>query len=258
MIELNKPELILVDIEGTTTAITFVKDFLFPYVKTHISDYLDENWNENHLREDIDLLRKQAVEDGKQSTTTSDVVPLIGDNDNTDRETLKQSIVDNVLWQMNADRKTTALKQFQGNIWRFGYQSGAIKGHVYEDAAKAITKWTQELNIKLAIYSSGSVLAQKLLFGYSVFGDLTKFIDNYFDTTIGLKLESTSYTKIAETLDLMPNNIVFITDAVKEAIAAKNAGFNTVLSIREGTEPLSNDIINEFNTITSFADILFK
>ncbi|CAG2162756.1 unnamed protein product [Oppiella nova] len=255
MIELTKPRLIVVDIEGTTTSITFVKEFLFPYVITNINDYLRKNWNDGSLQEDVDLLRKQSLVDLESGSSD---VPVIGTEDQSNREAVIQSVVDNVLWQMSADRKITALKQFQGKMWRFGYQCGDIKGHVYSDVPKAITKWTQELGIKLCIYSSGSVLAQKLIFGHSVCGDLTHLIDNYFDTTIGPKVESLSYTKIAETCGLNPEDIVFITDAAKEAFAAKEAGITAILSIREGTETLSDDTFRQFPTITSFDEITFK
>ncbi|CAG2101025.1 unnamed protein product [Medioppia subpectinata] len=237
MIELRKPKVIVVDIEGTTTSITFVKEFLFPYVTANISNYLRKNWNERSLREDIDLLRKQSMADLEMGTI--DVPVVSEDVDNS--EAVIRSVIDNVLWQMSADRKTTALKQFQGNVWRFGYECGHIKGHVYNDVPKAINQWTQELGLKLCIYSSGSVLAQKLLFSHSVFGDLTHLIDNFFDTTIGPKLESKSYSQIASICDVNPEDIVFITDSAKEAFAAKEASIVAILSIREGTEVLTED-----------------
>uniref|UniRef100_A0A6I8SVV5 Enolase-phosphatase E1 n=1 Tax=Xenopus tropicalis TaxID=8364 RepID=A0A6I8SVV5_XENTR len=201
---------ILLDIEGTTTPITFVKDVLFPYVKENIKKYLLEHWQEKECQEDVTQLQKQAEKDSH----LDGFVPIpSGVSDNT-TEHMIQAVVDNVYWQMSFDRKTTALKQLQGHIWRSAYISGQLKGEVYEDVVPSIRQW-RELGIKLYIYSSGSIDAQKLLFGYSIEGDLLKLLDGHFDTNIGHKVESKSYRNIADNIGCLPENILFLTDVVK-------------------------------------------
>uniref|UniRef100_A0A8C5MF54 Enolase-phosphatase 1 n=1 Tax=Leptobrachium leishanense TaxID=445787 RepID=A0A8C5MF54_9ANUR len=202
---------LLLDIEGTTSPITFVKDVLFPYVKDNVKGYLSKHWKEQPCQEDVAELRKQADAD----SLLSGFVPIPCTSEcNIDLDAVIQAVVDNVHWQMSHDRKTTALKQLQGHIWKSAYATGQMKGKVYEDVVPAIQKW-REAGIKVYIYSSGSIEAQKLLFGYSTEGDLLTLFDGHFDTTIGHKGESESYINIAKSIGCSSENILFLTDVTK-------------------------------------------
>ena len=134
---------------------------------------------------------------------------------------------------MDQDSKDAALKELQGRIWEAGYRSGELAGEVFDDVAPALKRW-QEQRIEVAVFSSGSVLAQKLLFRYSVAGDLTPFLTWHFDTGVGSKTEASSYAKIAESMRTPPSRITFISDVVRELDAARAAGLRTALSVRPG------------------------
>ena len=213
---------ILLDIEGTTTPVDFVYQVLFPYARTQLKDFLEHH--AEAASPDIELLRaehEQDVERGagpQQCADWADPMPYIH-------------------CLMDQDRKSTGLKSLQGKIWEEGYRSGELRGEVYPDVLPAFESWRQQ-GMKICIYSSGSVLAQKLLFSRSTAGDLTPFIDAYFDTTTGPKKETASYRKIAEPLSLDPAAIVFFSDVVAELDAAREAGMKTGLCVRdESAEP---------------------
>jgi enolase-phosphatase E1 len=140
-------------------------------------------------------------------------------------------------WLIDRDRKSTPLKSIQGRIWEEGYFAGELLSQVFDDVPPAFARWRQQ-NKQICIYSSGSVLAQKLLFGHTTFGDLTKYISHYFDTTIGRKVDSSSYRRIADSLGLAPSEIIFASDVVAELDAAAEVGMKTVLSIRPGNRPV--------------------
>ncbi|KAM6985282.1 enolase-phosphatase E1 [Aplochiton taeniatus] len=240
---------VLLDIEGTTTPITFVKNILFPYIKEHLEDYLSAHWEEDECKQDVHLLKKQVEEDIKQNRACA--VHTLDQTVHTDEEKAIREVVENVLWQMAADRKTTALKQLQGHMWRAAYSTGRIKGEVYQDVVPSIRRWRRQ-GLKIYIYSSGSVEAQKLLFGYSVEGDVLDLFDGHFDTNIGLKVEDRSYERIAERIGCQPENITFLTDVTREAKAAADAGVNVVVVIRPGNTELTEEEKSHYNVITSF------
>ncbi|XP_078033138.1 enolase-phosphatase E1 [Augochlora pura] len=241
---------ILVDIEGTTTSVSFVKDTLFPYVRENLSKYIESKWEDEEFKKDFEKLKEQAKKD--EEDKVDGFVPITGD-----AEEEKKSLVKNVLWQMDGDRKTGALKQLQGHMWREAYNSGAVKAHVYDDVPKALEAWTND-GKKVYVYSSGSVEAQKLLFGHSVHGDLLKHFSGYFDTEVGAKQETSSYKNILNKIGAEPSAIVFLTDVVKEAAAAKEAGLSAVLVEREGNAPLTDEDKVSFTTIKSFLDLTFQ
>ncbi|XP_026028895.1 enolase-phosphatase E1 isoform X2 [Astatotilapia calliptera] len=172
----------------------------------------------------------------------------------TDEEKAIREVVENVLWQMAADRKSTALKQFQGHMWRSAYASGRIKGEVYQDVVPSIRTWRAR-GLKVYIYSSGSVEAQKLLFGYSVEGDLLELFDGHFDTSIGAKVDAKSYERIAERIGCQPEEITFLTDVTREAKAAEEAGINVVVVVRPGNMELTDEERGHYNLITSFSQL---
>ncbi|KAM9677888.1 enolase-phosphatase E1 isoform 2-T3 [Trichechus inunguis] len=204
---------ILLDIEGTTTPIAFVKDTLFPYIKENIKEYLQTHWEEEECQQDVSLLRKQAEEDSHLDGAVP--IPAASGNGEDDLQQAIQAVVDNVCWQMSLDRKTTALKQLQGHMWKAAFTAGCMKAEFFEDVVPAVRKW-REAGMKVYIYSSGSVEAQKLLFGHSTEGDILELFDGHFDTKIGHKVESESYRKIADSIGCSTNNILFLTDVTLE------------------------------------------
>jgi enolase-phosphatase E1 len=227
---------ILLDIEGTTTPIDFVHKILFPYAKEKTAAYVREHFAE--LNDEIAQLKEEYSADKFYKDSFDETSP--------------ESVVDYLKFLIDVDRKSTPLKSIQGKIWQQGYENGELKGEVFADVPVAFERW-QKNGKKIAIYSSGSVLAQKLIFGYSDKGDLTKYISDYFDTTTGAKRETASYTKITEALKFAPKDILFISDVPAELDAARDAGFATALSLREGnaelTEEPTHRVIQAFDEI---------
>lgn len=213
---------ILLDIEGTTTPIAFVHDVLFTYARQHVGDYLVRH--ANALTDDIALLREEHTRD---SNSGAQPPPLTDD---------AESIATYVHWLIDRDRKSTGLKSLQGKIWREGYTSGTLKAQVFSDVRPAFERW-QKAGLRISIFSSGSALAQQLLFAHTEDGDLTPFISDYFDTNVGAKGDAESYRRIAKKLNLPPVEILFISDVVTELEAATEAGMKTRLSIRAGNPP---------------------
>lgn len=206
---------ILTDIEGTTSSISFVHDVLFPYARARMKDYILVHQALPKVRECIgQTLQTLQAEDGLKGTDEDAIAALIR-------------------W-IDEDRKHPALKTLQGYIWRFGYEKGDFKGHVYPDVEPKLKEW-QDQGIGLGVYSSGSIEAQKLLFGYSENGDLNGYFEVNFDTSVGHKREAASYQRIASELGLQPNEILFLSDIGAELDAAKAAGMQTCQLLRPGT-----------------------
>jgi enolase-phosphatase E1 len=227
---------ILLDIEGTTTPIDFVHKTLFPYAKSRVGEFVENHFAE--LSNEIDQLKEEKSQD---DTSENSLEP----SDPTSISTYLEHLID-------ADRKSTPLKSIQGMIWKEGYESGELRSIVFEDVRPALERWTSK-GIKIAIFSSGSVLAQQLLFRYTDHGDLTPFISNYFDTYIGPKREVKSYQNIAGELNSDPNNILFLSDIVEELDTARSAGLETALVVREGNAVASEPY--EHKIISTFADV---
>ena len=215
---------ILLDIEGTTTPIAFVKDVLFPFARSNAASFLAAHRQEPEVQADLALLveeRRRDVQDGAPPGDSSDPLPFL-------------------FWLMDRDRKSTALKALQGRIWRDGYESGALVSEVYPDVVPALARF-RAAGIGVSIYSSGSVLAQRLLFAHTNGGDLRPYLSAYFDTTAGGKKEPASYTRIASELGLAPGQILFVSDAAEELDAAEQAGMEVALCVRPGTpEPTAS------------------
>ncbi|MFC7368605.1 MULTISPECIES: acireductone synthase [Vreelandella] len=204
---------VVTDIEGTTTDINFVHKVLFPYAQAKLPDFLRANAESPEVDEQINAVRRE-----------------MGDADAT-----LDAVIAQLLHWIETDQKVTPLKALQGMVWADGYQRGDFKGHLYSDVAPALRQW-QQAGKALYVYSSGSVQAQKLLFGYSDEGDLTPLFNGYFDTHIGHKREATAYQRIIEALDLPPAAVLFLSDVVEELDAAKQAGMQTLQLVREGTQ----------------------
>ncbi|WP_434983346.1 acireductone synthase [Vreelandella zhaodongensis] len=204
---------VVTDIEGTTTDINFVHKVLFPYAQAKLPSFLRANAESPEVVEQINAVRRE-----------------MGDADAT-----LDAVIAQLLHWIEADQKVTPLKALQGMVWADGYQRGDFKGHLYSDVAPALRQW-QQAGKALYVYSSGSVQAQKLLFGYSDEGDLTPLFSGYFDTHIGHKREATAYQRIIEALDLPPEAVLFLSDVVEELDAAKQAGMQTLQLVRQGTQ----------------------
>ncbi|MFY9935559.1 MAG: acireductone synthase [Silvibacterium sp.] len=222
------PKLYLLDIEGTTSPISFVNDVLFPYARERISDYILRHSDDPALQADLRLLAQEnAIDRASGAPIIYFPQPL-----SQDPAKALEASISYLLWLMNKDRKSTALKSVQGKIWAEGYEQGELHGEVFPDVPPALERWHE--SARVAIYSSGSVEAQKYIFGHVRGGDLTPSIDAYFDTHTGPKVESASYRKIAEAMNTDPADVLFISDSVRELDAARDSGLNTLLSLRPG------------------------
>lgn len=231
---------VILDIEGTTTPIAFVHETLFSYAREHVKDYLAKHAGAEDVSADIQLLREEHsidVSEGKQPPPLTDAL---------------ESIANYVNWLIDLNRKSTGLKSLQGKIWQEGYADGTLQAPVFPDVAPALARWRVE-GLTVSIFSSGSVLAQQLLFRHTEAGDLTQFINNYFDTGVGSKVEAKSYRRIAQTLGLSPGEILFVSDIVSELAAAREAGMKAVLSIRPGNQP--QELADQHQSIQSFEEL---
>lgn len=220
---------VLLDIEGTTTPIAFVHEVLFSYARMQVKDYLAAHFDSAETRADIAKLREEHAVDLKQNLDP----PALAD---APREAEIDSLVAYIHWLIDRDRKSTGLKSLQGKIWKEGYLDGTLKASLFADVAPALRRW-RRAGLKISIFSSGSSLAQQLLFAHTEAGDLTGFIDNYFDTSCGSKTASESYRRIASALDLPAQEILFISDVASELDAARATGMQTRLCIRPGNHP---------------------
>ncbi len=233
MMEASHVRALLLDIEGTTTPISFVYDTLFPYAAHNLGRYLSDHFRDESVQNDVRALRVQREADLKSGM---DVPPW---SEQSEQQEIA-SLLTYARWLMSRDSKFGPLKSLQGKVWEEGYLRGDLKGEVFDDVPRALSRWRSR-GLKIFIYSSGSVLAQRLLFGHSDHGDLTVLLDGFFDTSVGPKTEAKSYRRIAQSIGLEPTGIVFLSDAVKELGAARHAGFQTVLCIRPGNQPVATD-----------------
>lgn len=223
---------VLTDIEGTTTPISFVKDVLFPYSYEKIQDFVLKNKDNPQI---LKILEEVKKIEGKDLSL--------------------EEIIDTLKKWIEEDRKITPLKEIQGIIWEEGYKSGKLQGFVYPDAYEKLKEWF-ESGMKIYVYSSGSVKAQKLLFSNTNFGDLNYLFSGYFDTNIGNKKDPTSYKKIAQSIGLNPDEILFLSDNPDEITAAAHSGMKVVRLVR----PKDADYIKEFPypQVESFKQINLK
>jgi enolase-phosphatase E1 len=225
----DRPWLYLLDVEGTTSPISLVYDQLFPYARRHLRAYLHEHAGEPDADADFALLLGENV-----AETAADV-PRFARFEDIDRAG------DYLLWLMDRDRKSTALKSLQGSVWRSGFLAGELIGTVFPDVPEAFARWTSRpREAKVAIYSSGSVEAQKLLFRYSSAGDLTPLISGYFDTRVGVKTAIESYRAIAAAMGVATSDVLFISDVTRELDPAREAGCLTRLAVREGNAAVAD------------------
>jgi enolase-phosphatase E1 len=218
------PAFVLLDVEGTTTPVAFVFRVLFPHAHAHVGVFLETRASDPGVARDVGGLREEHARDAAAGRR-----PPAWDGSAAAAAAYAR-------WLMDQDRKLTALKSLQGKIWAEGYEQGQLRGQVYDDVPPALRRWTAA-GRRVAIFSSGSVLAQKLLFGHSDHGDLTPFLSGYFDTTSGAKGEADSYRRIASALAEPEGAGLFVSDTVVELDAARNAGFATALAVRTPPGP---------------------
>lgn len=202
---------ILTDIEGTTSSIAFVHDILFPYAAEKLPAYIRAHADEDVVKTQLDAVRAEV---NQPDFDTEGVIKVLLD------------------W-IAEDLKATPLKTLQGLVWEAGYANGDYHGHIYEDAVNALRHW-QQADIDLYVYSSGSIKAQKLLFGHTAYGDLTPLFKDYFDTTTGGKREATSYQKIQADIGIPAHEILFLSDLDAELEAAHTAGMQVTCLRRDG------------------------
>jgi enolase-phosphatase E1 len=220
---------ILLDIEGTTTPIAFVTQVLFPHARRHLGSHL-----ERHARSPAyETLFAAFREEHASDSLRGEGLPPWIDEPESGRLAAVAAYAE---WLMDRDRKSPALKELQGRIWEDGYRRGELVGEVFPDVPGALRRW-QERHLPVGIFSSGSVLAQQLLFGHSSAGDLTPFLRRYFDTRVGAKIEPESYRTIARAIGLPADSILFVSDVTRELSAARAAGMQVRLSVRPGNPP---------------------
>lgn len=219
---------VILDIEGTICSISFVKDVLYPYA--------------------LDSLSRKLEGLSLPIASSDAIAPYLADFP-SEYSTSTETLLAHVHYLTENDIKAPYWKALQGYLWKDGYLSGEIKAPIFQDAIDFIIK-----NQPVVIFSSGSVAAQKLLFAHVADkGDMNSLISHYFDTTTaGSKLESSSYDKIAKVLNEVPESLTFYSDNVKELHAAKKAGFRTVLVIRPGNAPVSDEDLAVFPSIKTF------
>jgi len=222
-----EPRVHLLDVEGTVAPISLVSEQLFPYARAHVAGFLKQNLGLPEVQNDLELLAAENREEPSEDSPTFGVEI---------RNELHARAY--LLWLMDRDRKSTALKSLQGRIWKAGFEGGELKGTLFADVPAAFARWASRG--KVAIYSSGSVEAQQLLFCHSIYGDLTPLIARYFDTRTGPKSESASYAAIAKDLSVDSAEVIFFSDVVRELDAARVAGCATRLVVREGNAPVED------------------
>jgi enolase-phosphatase E1 len=200
---------IVTDIEGTTSSLSFVREVLFPYARKRLPAFVETHGD----RPEVQHWLHEAAREAELT------------------EASRQEIIELLLQWIDLDRKSTALKALQGMIWEEGYVAGDYRAHLYPDVPAKLRSWRAD-GLQLYVYSSGSVQAQQLFFGYSEAGDLTPLFRGYFDTETGSKREAASYVRIAEAIGEQPQHILFLSDIVEELDAAREAGFHTGWLIR--------------------------
>lgn len=243
----------MLDIEGTTTSLRFIKDALFPYIKRSLAKYLRERWHSDEVIATLARLIRQEERDNREGLSPPKIWKLTETND---MNKIIDSIVSNVIWQMDSKRHNTALKQLQILVWVYGYENNELKGHVYEDVGDSFRRW-RSMGIRLFAYSTGMAVAQQLLFSNSSQGNLMNLIENYFDVLVGPKNSAPSFRKIAWYMSVPTTQLLFITDTVDEGRAAKDAGCQVVLVQRPENRRIPPSLINEFPIVTSLNHIEF-
>lgn len=235
---------VLLDVEGTTTPVDFVTKTLFPYASRKLESFLRENAGNPEVYSLMEELHGQCE---MERGSGQEPPPWRGDST---EERLHSSIACGQ-WLIAQDSKCMPLKSLEGRIWQRGYESGELKGQVYADVPAAFKRWKQQKRI-ICLYSSGSALAQRLLFQSTAFGDLTPHISLYFDTRVGGKAEPDSYRRIASSFACRPEQFLFITDALREVAAACSVGMHVLRCQRDAPAAVPGSeevVIHDFDGV---------
>lgn len=230
--------LLLVDIEGTTSPIAFVHEVMFPFARRELEGFLERTWTDPATRAASERIAKEAGGEDLASWSNSG-----------DRRVQASRVIEEVHRLMDADTKSTGLKELQGLIWRRGFETGELRAPVFPDVVPALERW-HEANRGTWIYSSGSIASQKLFFGHTTEGDLLPWIRGHFDTTTGPKKEAESYSRIARELEREPGDLLFLSDVPAELEAARAAGLEVRLVVRPGNPELDGSL--DFEVIETF------
>jgi enolase-phosphatase E1 len=242
---------LLLDIEGTTCPVSFVADHLFPYASAQLGNYLNNHRQEAVVQE----LLEQVLQAWRQDPSEEARRLLFshGGPNKVDRNELP-ALVDYLQMQIRNDRKLTPLKELQGMIWTQGYGDGDLQAPLFEDVPEALRRWHRQ-GLVLAVYSSGSVSAQKLLYGHTSVGDLSSLISHWFDTRIGAKTEAKSYAAVAAAMDCDPASVLFISDRLAELEAASAEGMAVLFSDRPGNP---ERVPGSFERIRNFKEVVLR
>lgn len=247
---LENVKAVLLDIEGTTTPLSFVHDKLIGYVKDNLKEYLASRWENEEVQSDVDALRQQAASD--KEAAVEGVVEIAAKEE--EQEKAVQSVVDNVLWQIENDRKPASLKQLQGHMWRDAYKTGKVQGEVFDDVVDAL-KAFKAADRKVYLFSAAGADSQKLHFGYSEKGDLSEFIAGNFDASTGSKTEKDSYSAIVGEIGVSASEVLFVTDLPREAAPAVEAGLKVAVIVRDGNTPLTEEENAQYNVVSSLSEL---
>ena len=239
---------LLLDIEGTTCPASFVSETLFPFARESLPRFVANNHKESSVKE---ILKAAQLEWDNDNTEAS--LKLQREHASNKNEAYA-GLIEYLLHLIKIDKKSTALKDLQGKIWLAGYQKGELKAEIFPETADCFQQWIGE-KLLISSYSSGSIQAQKLLYKYTNLGDLSPSINQWFDTHIGNKKHSLSYTKISQKLKALTSEILFISDNHKECDAARDAGMQTLFSLRRGNpdqNPAGHTIIRSLKEVALY------
>jgi enolase-phosphatase E1 len=237
---------VLLDIEGTTTPIAFVHEVLFPAARQWLAGFLDAHADDAALATIAEALAREHAADRAAGED-----PPAWEAGTPDRR--RASVDRYARWLMDRDRKSPGLKALQGLLWDEAYRAGSLRGQVFDDVPRALRRW-REAGIGVAVYSSGSELAQRRLFESTSEGNLAGYFTGFFDTAVGAKVDTGSYAAITRTLDLPPGRVLFVSDVTRELAAARAAGLQTVLSLRPGNPPQPE--ASDYEAVRSFDEIV--
>jgi enolase-phosphatase E1 len=235
---------ILLDVEGTTTPISFVYNKLFPYARSHMRAWLGEHHTDTEVRDALVHLDKENIADVRSGAPLFSLA--------NDHQSSADSAAAYCLWLMDRDRKAAPLKTIQGLIWQEGFKQGELQGEVFADVPTSLSEWRGK-GCRIAIYSSGSVTAQQLIFRHTPYGNLLPLIDAFFDTRVGPKQDVKSYGNILNALVAQAHEALFISDAPAELDAASLAGFSVALAVRPGNSPQPNPL--SYRVVHSFTGL---
>ncbi len=245
--EFSRIKAVVMDIEGTTTPIDFVHRTLFSFAVEHAGSFLERNLG----AQQVDLILSK-LELSYKENSSGHKIPHTWSNVGTAQRL--ESATQYVKWLISVDSKDPALKELQGLIWEEGYRNHQLQGEVYADVPEAMERLQGE-GIILAIYSSGSALAQRLIFGSTKYGDLTVYLSSFFDTSIGKKRDPGSYSNISRQLGIPPGKILFLSDIIEEVNAARIAGLMAVQVVREGHDTQKD---TSQQTISSLLELFYQ